>query len=132
MLPFWAALSSLACSRALIFNVGRDVEYDLRNDLFAHLQKLGLRFYDKNPIGRLITQGNGTLVIGVVGNVRHGSLEEGGRNEMYLNYHQSDDWSGMEMVVRSARPPEALVRDVRAALASYDPQRAAAGWPLTH
>ena len=27
-----------ACSRALIFNAGRDVEYDLRNDLFAHLQ----------------------------------------------------------------------------------------------
>ncbi len=75
----------------------------------------------RDPIGRLITQGNGTMVIGVVGNVRHGSLEEAGRNEMYLNYHQSDDWSGMEMVVRSARPPEALVRDVRAALASYDP-----------
>ena len=68
------------------------------------------------PIGRMITQDNGTMVIGVVGNVRHGSLEEAGRNEMYLNYHQSDDWSGMEMVVRSARPPEALVREVRAAL----------------
>jgi putative ABC transport system permease protein len=75
----------------------------------------------RDPIGRLITQGNGTMVIGVVGNVRHGSLEEGGHNEMYLNYHQSDDWSGMEMVVRSARPPQALVRDVRAALTAYDP-----------
>src|SRR5262245_35673323 len=32
-------------SRALIFNVGRDVEYDLRNDLFAHLQKLPLSYY---------------------------------------------------------------------------------------
>ena len=29
-------------SRALIFNVGRDVEYDLRNDLFAHLEHLPL------------------------------------------------------------------------------------------
>ena len=27
-------------SRALIFNAGRNVEYDLRNDVFAHLQKL--------------------------------------------------------------------------------------------
>src|SRR4051794_8458038 len=27
-------------SRALIFNAGRDIEYDVRNDLFAHLQKL--------------------------------------------------------------------------------------------
>ena len=40
---------------------------------------------------------------------------------MYLNYHQSGDWSGMEMVVRSARPAEALVREVRTALAAYDP-----------
>ncbi|MGH7804950.1 MAG: ABC transporter ATP-binding protein, partial [Candidatus Binatia bacterium] len=26
-------------SRFVIFNVGRDVEYDLRNDLFAHLER---------------------------------------------------------------------------------------------
>ncbi len=58
------------------------------------------------------------MVIGVVGNVRHGSLEEAGRNEMYLNYHQTDDWSGMEMVVRSTRPAESLAREVRAALAA--------------
>ena len=32
-------------SRALIFNAGRNVEYDLRNDLFAHLEKLPLAFY---------------------------------------------------------------------------------------
>jgi predicted permease len=76
---------------------------------------------DRDPIGRTITQGNGTIVIGVVGNVRHGSLEEAGRNEMYLNYHQTGDWSGMEMVVRSARPAGALTREVRAALTAYDP-----------
>ena len=28
-------------SRFMIFNCGRDVEYDLRNDLFAHLTLLG-------------------------------------------------------------------------------------------
>ncbi|MBI1994405.1 MAG: ABC transporter ATP-binding protein, partial [Deltaproteobacteria bacterium] len=27
-------------SRSLIFNAARDIEYDLRNDLFAHLEKL--------------------------------------------------------------------------------------------
>ena len=27
-------------SRSIIFNAGRNVEYDLRNDLFAHLEKL--------------------------------------------------------------------------------------------
>ena len=60
-------------------------------------------------------------VLGVVGNVRHGSLEEAGRNEMYIDYRQTGDWSGMEMVVRSSRPPESLARDVRGALAAYDP-----------
>ena len=35
-------------SRALIFNAGRNVEYDLRNDLFAHLEKLPLAFYQAN------------------------------------------------------------------------------------
>ena len=64
---------------------------------------------DRDPIGQQITQDGGTTVIGVVGNVRHGTLEEAGGNEMYLNYRQSGDWAGMEMVVRSTRPPASLV-----------------------
>ena len=76
---------------------------------------------DRDAIGQIITQGGGTKVIGVVGNVRHGSLEEAGGNEMYLHYRQTGDWSGMEMVVRSARPAESLVPEVRAALSAYDP-----------
>ena len=76
---------------------------------------------DREAVGQTITQGGGTTVIGVVGNVRHGSLEEAGGNEMYLNYHQTSDWSGMEMIVRSTRPTESLVREVRAALTAYDP-----------
>jgi predicted lysophospholipase L1 biosynthesis ABC-type transport system permease subunit len=60
-------------------------------------------------------------VIGVVADVRHGSLEQQGENEMYLDQRQIDDGVGMEMVVRSRRPPESLVPDVRAALAAYDP-----------
>jgi ATP-binding cassette subfamily B multidrug efflux pump len=45
-----------ACSRALIFNAGRDVEYDLRNDLFAHLQKLPLSFYHAQRTGDLMSR----------------------------------------------------------------------------
>jgi ATP-binding cassette subfamily B protein len=44
------------CSRALIFNAGRDVEYDLRNDLFAHLQKLPLSFYHSQRTGDLMSR----------------------------------------------------------------------------
>jgi ATP-binding cassette subfamily B protein len=36
--------------------VGQRTIYDLRMQLFGHLQRLGLRFYDRNPIGRLITR----------------------------------------------------------------------------
>jgi ATP-binding cassette subfamily B protein len=43
-------------SRSLIFNVGRDVEYDLRNDLFAHLQKLPLEFYQRQQTGDLMSR----------------------------------------------------------------------------
>jgi ATP-binding cassette, subfamily B, multidrug efflux pump len=43
-------------SRALIFNAGRTVEYDLRNDLFAHLQKLPLSFYHTQRTGDLMSR----------------------------------------------------------------------------
>ena len=43
-------------SRALIFNVGRDVEYELRIDLFAHLQRLPVAFYQAQQTGDLMSR----------------------------------------------------------------------------
>ncbi len=43
-------------SRFLIFNVGRDVEYDLRNDLFGHLEALPARFYSTHATGDLMSR----------------------------------------------------------------------------
>ena len=43
-------------SRALIFNAGRNVEYELRNDLFAHLEKLPLSFYQSQRTGDLMSR----------------------------------------------------------------------------
>jgi ATP-binding cassette subfamily B protein len=43
-------------SRVLIFNAGRNVEYDLRNDLFAHLEKLPLSFYQSRRTGDLMSR----------------------------------------------------------------------------
>ena len=45
-----------AVSRAIIFNTGRDVEYDLRNDLFAHLTTLGPDFYERLKTGDLMSR----------------------------------------------------------------------------
>ena len=45
-----------AVSRAIIFNTGRDVECDLRNDLFAHLTTLGPDFYERLKTGDLMSR----------------------------------------------------------------------------
>lgn len=36
--------------------LGQRVMYDLRTQIFAHLQRLDLAFYDRNPAGRLMTR----------------------------------------------------------------------------
>ena len=36
--------------------VGQRVMYDLRKQLFAHLQRLQMNFFDRNPVGRLVTR----------------------------------------------------------------------------
>ncbi len=36
--------------------IGQRTIFDLRMEVFGHLQGLGLRFFDRNPIGRLITR----------------------------------------------------------------------------
>jgi ATP-binding cassette, subfamily B, multidrug efflux pump len=36
--------------------IGQRVMYDLRVELFTHLQRLSLRFFDRNPVGRLMTR----------------------------------------------------------------------------
>ena len=43
-------------SRFVIFNVGRDIEYDLRNDLFRHLTTLGTDFYQRFKTGDLMSR----------------------------------------------------------------------------
>jgi ATP-binding cassette subfamily B protein len=43
-------------SRAFIFNAGRDIEYDIRNDLFAHLEKLPVGFYHTQRTGDLMSR----------------------------------------------------------------------------
>jgi ATP-binding cassette subfamily B protein len=36
--------------------LGQSIMYDLRTEIFDKLQRLDLRFYDKNPVGRLMTR----------------------------------------------------------------------------
>ncbi|HTV59022.1 MAG TPA: ABC transporter ATP-binding protein [Verrucomicrobiae bacterium] len=36
--------------------VGQETMYDLRKEIFAHLQRLPMSFFDRSPIGRLVTR----------------------------------------------------------------------------
>ncbi|MGH2541464.1 MAG: ABC transporter transmembrane domain-containing protein, partial [Ardenticatenaceae bacterium] len=40
----------------LMNTVGQGVLYDLRQQLFEHIQKLSLRFYDQRPVGRIMSR----------------------------------------------------------------------------
>lgn len=41
---------------ALLQRMGQLVMYDLRNEVFAHLHRLPMRFFDRHPVGRLMTR----------------------------------------------------------------------------
>lgn len=47
--------------RRLLVGVARDMEYDLRNDFYAHLQKLPQEFYQKRRTGDLMTRATSDL-----------------------------------------------------------------------
>jgi len=44
------------CQNYLLQYVGQKVMFDIRTQLFAHLQRLPVSFFDKNPVGRLVTR----------------------------------------------------------------------------
>jgi predicted permease len=75
----------------------------------------------QDPLGQLLTTDGGRRVIGVVGDVHHGGPERLGGAELYLPMRQTQDYSEMELVVRTALPPESLAAAIRAALRPIDP-----------
>jgi ATP-binding cassette, subfamily B, multidrug efflux pump len=62
----WIALAFLAAlvlsfvlqyvQMRVMQRVGQDIMYDLRREIFVHLQRLPLSFYDRSPVGRLVTR----------------------------------------------------------------------------
>ena len=47
--------------RHILIGVSRKIEYDLRNDLFAHLQSLSPSFYERNPTGDIMARATNDL-----------------------------------------------------------------------
>jgi hypothetical protein len=75
----------------------------------------------QNSLGQMITTDGGRSVVGVVSDVRHSSLETAGGSEMYLPMRQTRDYGAMQLVVRTALPPEGLAAAIRTALRPLDP-----------
>ena len=44
------------CMRQTIINVSRHIEYDLKNNVYDHYQKLSLRFFKQNRVGDLMSR----------------------------------------------------------------------------
>ena len=75
----------------------------------------------QNPLGQIAMNGpEEWQVVGVVGNVRHGALEQEGGMEMYFPMTQEHDWGSMDLVVRARLPMASLVPSIRAGLKSVD------------
>src|SRR5207244_10938905 len=39
-----------------IQRVGHQTMYDMRREIFGHLQRLPMSYFDRNPVGRLVTR----------------------------------------------------------------------------
>jgi predicted permease len=80
----------------------------------------------EDPIGKYITGGcaKERRVVGVVGDVRHLSLEQPSGNEMYIPGRQCSDMAGSYLVVRSSLPPGQVATTLRAALVQIAPNLA--------
>lgn len=40
----------------LLQKMGQDIIYDIRNELFTHIEKLSMRFFDTTPVGKIVTR----------------------------------------------------------------------------
>ncbi len=75
----------------------------------------------QDPIGKQILNGGDITVVGVVGDVRHLALEKEAGLEVYFDMRQTNDFSSVDLVVRTKTEPAALAGPVRAALLPINP-----------
>ena len=77
----------------------------------------------QNPLGQMLTVDGKKFVevVGVVAGVRHEALEKASGSEMYLAMRQTPDYAAMQLVVRTALPPDSVAAGLRTALRPIDP-----------
>ncbi|HSE20637.1 MAG TPA: ABC transporter permease [Pyrinomonadaceae bacterium] len=75
----------------------------------------------QDPIGQMVTQDGGRRVVGVVGGVRHVTVEQESGSEMYLPMRQTQDFSAVQLVVRTTLPETQVAPTIRSALQPIAP-----------
>ena len=75
----------------------------------------------QDPIGQMVTQDGGRRVVGVVGGVRHVTVEQESGSEMYLPIRQTQDYSAVQLVVRTKLPETSVAPAIRSALQPIAP-----------
>ena len=75
----------------------------------------------ESAIGKIVRACGMRTVVGVVGDVRHLALEQGAGLEMYIPIRQCQDFSSVDLVVRTTLPPPELAAAVRTALRPIEP-----------
>ena len=79
-------------------------------------------FPGQDPIGQIVQADQPErTVVGVVGDVRHMTLEEGSGNEFYIPMRQTQDYGVVDLVVRSSLPTVQLAAQLREALRTIEP-----------
>ena len=53
--------ATLFLQRRILINMSRDIEYDIRNDFYSHLQKMPLDFFHRNRTGDLMARATNDL-----------------------------------------------------------------------
>jgi len=108
------------------FKAGRDfTERDTKGTLdVIILNETAARtlFPGQDPIGQIVLADQPErTVVGVVGDVRHMTLEEGSGNEFYIPMRQTQDYGVVDLVVRSSLPTTELAPRLREALRPIEP-----------
>jgi len=75
----------------------------------------------QDAVGKIMSACGDRRVVGIVGDVRHLALEQEAGLEMYIPMRQCQDWSSVDLVVRTSVPPDQIAEGVRDALKQIAP-----------
>jgi putative ABC transport system permease protein len=80
---------------------------------------------NEDPVGQHVRTGAGTTgpwmtIIGVIGDIRHGGLEEEPQPELYVTYQQGGPPVGPFIVMRTIGDPSEMAETVRSELRQFD------------